>query len=113
MTMPRPKLKLVPATKSPGNARADNLYFQFKMSCVRPEMTDADLIRLSDGNGRMLTSLRGHHARLRDANIDNFCRRWDEWHALYQQWRQTQDNEIWEQQERAHRRLLLAIDRLP
>jgi len=111
--MPRPKLSVVPAARSPDNARANNLYFRFKMASVTADMSDEDLKRLSDGNGRILTSLLGRRARLRNANIDHFCRCWDEWHALMQQWRQTQDNEIWEFQERAHQRLLQAIDRLP
>ena len=83
-------------TTSPPRTRGDNLYFRYKMGAVRADMTDAEIERLSDGNGRILTSLLGQRARLRNTNIDNFCRCWDEWHALMQQWRQTQDNEIWQ-----------------
>ena len=100
-------------TTSPPRTRGDNLYFRYKMGAVRADMTDADLERFSDGNGRMLTSLLGQRARLRNPTIDHFCRAFDEWRALMQQWRQTQDDEIWEQQERAHQRLLQAFDRLP
>jgi hypothetical protein len=83
------------------------------MGAVSADMSDADLERLSDGNGRMLTSLLGQRARLRNPTIDHFCRCWDEWQALMQLWRQTQDSEIWEQQERAHQQLMHAIDQLP
>jgi hypothetical protein len=100
-------------TTSPPRTRADNLYYQYKMRAVTAETSDADLEQLSDGNGRMLTSLLGQRARLRNPTIDHFCRAFDEWRALMQQWRQTQDDEIWQQQERAHRRLLQAIDKLP
>jgi hypothetical protein len=95
------------------STRGDNLYFKYKMRCVRADMTDADLEQLSDFNSRMFTSLLGQRARLRNPNIDHFCRCWDEWQALMQLWRQTQDSEIWEQQERAHRQLMEAIDGLP
>jgi len=41
--------------KHPGTSkRGDNLYFRFKMKSVTADMSDDDLLRLSDGNGRML-----------------------------------------------------------
>jgi hypothetical protein len=101
-------------TRIPGpKTHGDNLYFRFKMSAVRADMTDAEIEQRSDGNGRILTSLLGRRARLRDPRLDYFCNCFDEWFALMQAWRQTDDPEIWEQQERAHARLMLAIDNLP
>jgi hypothetical protein len=93
-------------------SRRDNLYFKFKMSAVTASMTDAEIERLSDGNGRMLTSLMGQRERLRDPVLDRYCRCFDHWHALFQQWRQTADEEIWQEQERAHRAVVRALDAL-
>jgi hypothetical protein len=95
----------------PGS-RASNLYFKYKLSCVRADMTDSDLEQLSDGNGRMYTSLLGQRAMLQDPVLNDFCATWDHWWALYQQWRQTGEEEIWIEQDRAYRKVMKAIDRL-
>jgi hypothetical protein len=53
------------------------------MSCVEASMTPADLERRSDGNSRMLTSLRGQHARLCDPILDAFSTAFDRWFAMH------------------------------
>jgi hypothetical protein len=54
------------------------------MASVTAEMTDDDLETLSDGNTRMLTSLLGQRARLRDPVLDAYATAFDRWHALVQ-----------------------------
>jgi hypothetical protein len=97
--------------------RSDNLYFKFKMSAVRADMTDSDLIELSDGNGRMLTSLRCRHAELNDPALANFAAAFDHWHSLMRQQRESirhgSDAEfefLSGQLDRAHERMTAALD---
>jgi hypothetical protein len=71
--------------KHPGTSkRGDNLYFRFKMKSVTADMSDDDLLRLSDGNGRMLTSLRIEREHQRDPLLAAFARESDKYFALHE-----------------------------
>jgi hypothetical protein len=99
------------------NRRSDNLYFKFKMASVTADMTDADLIQLSDGNGRMLTSLRCRHAELNDPALARYAAAFDRWHSLMLQHREAcchgSDEEIEflnVELDRAHESMSAALD---
>jgi hypothetical protein len=87
-------------------------HIQRIIDSVEASMTDDQIEQLADGDTRLLTSLQGQRARLQDPNLDRYCRAWDEWFATFQQYRQTGDEEIWLDQERAHWRLLQALRKI-
>ena len=90
----------------PDRERAQNLYYLFKMSEVRADMSDEDIERLSDGFGRMKTSLLGKRARLRNPVLDAYCRAFDRWHQLMET-----DASV-EEIDRAYAAVEQAMDRL-
>jgi hypothetical protein len=92
--------------------RGDNLYFQYKMAAVCASMTDDDLKELSDGNTRILTSLRCQRERLRDPRLDRFIRAHDHWLALTEAILQGHEYGGEQEIEAAHQAVMDALDRL-